>query len=76
MQTQFPLVYVIIVNWNGWRDTLQCLASLRELNYPNYKTIVVDNASTDESVHRIQVAFPDVIPSNTQKETMKCPVIR
>jgi GT2 family glycosyltransferase len=60
MQLEHPLVYIIVLNWNGWRDTLQCLASLRDLTYPNFKTIVVDNASTDESVHKIQTAFPDI----------------
>ena len=44
-----PLVYVIVLNWNGWRDTVRCLASLRGSSYPNVHVVVVDNGSTDGS---------------------------
>ena len=44
-----PLVYVIVLNWNGWRDTAQCLAALRAGTYPNLHVVVVDNGSTDGS---------------------------
>jgi GT2 family glycosyltransferase len=44
-----PLVYVIVLNWNGWRDTAHCLASLRASTYPNLHIVVVDNGSTDGS---------------------------
>lgn len=62
-----PPVHIIIVNWNGWRDTLDCLASLEELDYPNYEIVVVDNGSTDESVARIEEAFPSVTLLQTGK---------
>jgi GT2 family glycosyltransferase len=55
-----PKVHVIVLNWNGWRDTLECLASLEQLNYPHYRVIVVDNDSTDDSVSRIRQRFPMV----------------
>lgn len=55
-----PGVCCVIVNWNGWRDTLDCLASLREQDYGNLQIIVVDNGSTDDSVERILSAFPEV----------------
>lgn len=47
-----PKVTIIIVNWNGWRDTIECLESLYQLNFPNYRVIVIDNSSQDESVER------------------------
>ncbi len=50
----------MIVNWNGWRDTLDCLASLREQSYGHLKTVVVDNGSTDDSVERIRREFHEV----------------
>jgi GT2 family glycosyltransferase len=53
-------VRVILLNWNGWRDTVECLSSLQRLNYPNYRVIVVDNGSTDDSVSRIQEQFPAI----------------
>jgi GT2 family glycosyltransferase len=44
------LVYVVVLNWNGWRDTLECLESVYRLDYPNYRVLVVDNGSEDGSV--------------------------
>jgi GT2 family glycosyltransferase len=57
---RWPHVAIVIVNWNGWQDTLECLASLRRLTYPNVRVLVVDNASTNDSVARIREACPDV----------------
>jgi len=53
-------VSIVVLNWNGWKDTAACLSSIRLLRYSNYEVIVVDNASTDDSVTRIQKAFPEV----------------
>jgi GT2 family glycosyltransferase len=52
MNTQH--VYVIVLNWNGWRDTIECLESLFHSDYPDYTVIVCDNVSTDDSVKRIR----------------------
>jgi GT2 family glycosyltransferase len=49
-----PRVTVIILNWNGWEDTVECLESLYQVDYPCYDVIVVDNASEDESLSRIR----------------------
>ncbi len=51
---------VIVLNWNGWQDTLDCLSSLEKLDYPNYKMVVVDNGSTDGSEENIRTAYPDI----------------
>ncbi|ADI15956.1 glycosyltransferase family 2 protein [Truepera radiovictrix] len=56
----YPLVYIVLVNWNGWRDTDACLASLKALDYPNARVVVVDNASTDGSVAELQRRHPDL----------------
>ena len=51
---------IIIVNLNG-RDVLfDCLASLRQSEYRNFYTIVVDNGSTDDSVEMVRQHFPEV----------------
>jgi GT2 family glycosyltransferase len=42
-----------VLNWNGWRDTIECLDSLNEVQYDNLEVIVVDNASKDESLEKI-----------------------
>jgi hypothetical protein len=51
-QPPTPLVAISILNWNGWRDTLECLAAIQRLDYPNYLTVVVDNGSWNDSVER------------------------
>jgi GT2 family glycosyltransferase len=48
-----PRVYIVLVNWNGADDTIECLDSLFDLDYPNFRVVVCDNASTDGSVERI-----------------------
>ncbi len=40
-----PKVFIIILNWNNWPDTLECLESLKNNDYPNYKVVIVDNGS-------------------------------
>ena len=54
-----PRVAIIILNWNGLRDTIACLESLSRLDYPHYQVVVVDNGSTDGSVEAIQGRFPE-----------------
>ena len=53
-----PRVYIIILNWNGRNDTLECLRSISNIDYPNFTVIVADNGSTDNSVEAIQRNFP------------------
>lgn len=53
-------VAVIVLNWNGWKDTISCLNSLQRLDYPDFYLIVVDNASTDDSVAQIERAVPNI----------------
>lgn len=48
-----PKVAIVILNWNGWRDTLECLQSLFNQSYTNFQVVVCDNASTDESEAKI-----------------------
>jgi GT2 family glycosyltransferase len=49
-----PHVYIVLLNWNGWRDTIECLESVFRLDYPRFTVIVCDNASTDGSFENIQ----------------------
>jgi len=50
----YPKVSIIILNWNGWKDTIECLESLYQITYPNYDVVVVDNGSQDESIGKIK----------------------
>jgi GT2 family glycosyltransferase len=47
-------VYIVIVNWNGWRDTVECLESVFRLDYPRFRVVVCDNGSTDDSLERVR----------------------
>jgi len=49
-----PLVAIIILNWNNWKDTIECLESVYQITYPNYEVIIVDNCSNDDSIQRIR----------------------
>ena len=53
-------VAVVVLNWNGWQDTVQCVGSLLLMDYANFDMLLVDNGSTDGSVDHIQNAFPFV----------------
>ena len=64
---KLPQVTIIIVNWNGKTDTLECLDSLRTDVYPNKHIIVVDNGSSDDSVAAIRNRFPEVKVIETGK---------
>jgi GT2 family glycosyltransferase len=54
------LVAIVLLNWNGRRDTLLCLDSLRAIRRTDVKVLVVDNGSTDDSVQMISAASPAV----------------
>jgi GT2 family glycosyltransferase len=51
---------IVILNYNGGEDVIECLESVRNIDYPSYEIIVVDNASTDNSVESIRKKFPEV----------------
>ncbi len=55
----YPRVFIVVLTWNGKEDTVACLDSLERLTYPNFKIIVVDNASNDGTSNEIQRKFPN-----------------
>jgi len=55
-----PLVSLIVLNWNGRQHLAYCLPSLLATDYTPYEIIVVDNASTDNSVAFVRENFPNV----------------
>jgi GT2 family glycosyltransferase len=56
-----PKVTCVVLNWNGWADTIECLKALKGCIYPQLTLIIVDNGSTDDSVTRIRNTHPDVL---------------
>jgi GT2 family glycosyltransferase len=55
-----PLVYIIVLNWNNPKDTVECIESLKRLKYPNFRILLVDNGSTDESIDIFSKKFADI----------------
>lgn len=58
--TSSPFVAIVILNWNGKHFLDSFLPSVLATNYENYKVIVADNASTDDSISFLKVRFPTV----------------
>ena len=54
-----PGIAVVMVNWNGWRDTLEALASLKASDHVDWRLYVVDNASADDSVGQLSAHAPE-----------------
>lgn len=61
-----PKIVVILLNWNGWKDTIECLESLYQITYSNYSVIVVDNGSEDESIEKIRAYCNGKIPIDSK----------
>jgi GT2 family glycosyltransferase len=57
----YPKVSIIILNWNGLDDTIACLESLKNITYPNYEVIVVDNGSIGDDAQVLKEQFGDHI---------------
>lgn len=53
-----PLVYIIIVNWRRYKDTQECLASLKNSKYKNFRLIVVDNESQEGKAEKLLKKYP------------------
>ncbi|MFA7119575.1 MAG: glycosyltransferase family 2 protein, partial [Sphaerochaetaceae bacterium] len=62
-------VYFIILNFNGYSDTVECLESLRHLKNQNFQVILVDNASTNDEGQRLAAEFPECIHILNEKNT-------
>jgi len=54
-------VAILILNWNGWQDTIECLESVQHLSYSNYQIVVLDNGSTDDSIKKIKAWCRDSV---------------
>lgn len=63
-----PLVSIVILNWNGYKDTIECLTSLSQCVNENFEIILVDNASSDGSVEIIEKWIADAIVSMDGKK--------
>lgn len=53
MRNDLPKVSIILLNYNGYQDTIECFESLEKISYTNYNIIIVDNDSPDKSIDKI-----------------------
>ena len=58
--THLPLISTIVLNWNGRAYLPSCLQSIKRQTYSNIEMILVDNASTDDSVEAVRNCFSDL----------------
>ena len=56
-----PTVSIIVLNWNGLKDTMECLESLKKITYPNYNVIVIDNGSEGDDAKILTEKFGDYV---------------
>jgi GT2 family glycosyltransferase len=57
---KYPLVYLIVLTYQMREVVHYCLDSLRDMTYPNYKIIVVDNKSDDGTEEMLRREFPEL----------------
>ncbi len=55
------MVYIILVNYNSWQDTVECIESLKKMKDVLFKIVIIDNASSDNSVSELERKYDDVI---------------
>jgi GT2 family glycosyltransferase len=59
-QVSVPVVWAVVLNWNGFDDTTLCIQSLKQADYPSLSIVIVDNASSDGSDRALEERFPEV----------------
>ena len=64
-----PLVFVLVLNYQSLGDTIECVTALRASDYPNFRLLVIDNASPDDSGSQLAAQIPPGellrLPTNT-----------
>jgi GT2 family glycosyltransferase len=53
-----PIVYIVIINWENFKETIECLDSLKKISYQNYRIVIVDNGSKNDSVQILRKNYP------------------
>lgn len=53
MKIEHKSTAIVILNWNGWEDTIECLSSLLKMTTQDFCVFIIDNNSSDESIKQI-----------------------
>ena len=56
-----PKVSIIVVNWNNFKDSAECLESLKRVTYPSYEVIMIDNGSDGDDARLFKERFGESI---------------
>jgi GT2 family glycosyltransferase len=56
-----PLVCSVVLTWNNYEDTAECVRSLLAQDHPNHRIFIVDNGSTDDSLARLMRRWPSEV---------------
>lgn len=60
LKDKLPRVTAVILNYNGYEDTVKCIRSLQNATYSNLSLVLVDNGSPDDSGLRLKTEFPNL----------------
>jgi len=63
-------VAIVLLNWNTWRDTLECLESIFKLDFPNFRVILCDNNSADGTLEKVQAWAQGTLPADLPAEPL------
>ena len=63
-----PKIHIFILNWNGQDYLSECINSVKEIDYSNYRITVIDNNSNDQSISDINDSNINII---THKKNYK-----
>lgn len=63
-------VYIVLLNYRGWRDTIECLESVLKMDYANFQIVIVDNNSGDGSLEQIRAWALGVVESRAQNPVL------
>jgi hypothetical protein len=57
MENDIPFVNIIILNWNGYKDTIECVESIKKIEYKNWGITLLDNGSKDDSLKKLKKKY-------------------
>ena len=56
--SEAPLVYISVLNYRNYSDTIECVRALEQIDYANHRVVIVDNGSDNESEQVLRETFP------------------
>jgi GT2 family glycosyltransferase len=60
IEYDYPMIYAVLLTYNHYEDTEECLRSLITSESQDLRVVVVDNASSDRTPEKIRLSFPEV----------------